>query len=100
MGEAGDQCTVCFTGTLQLHEGMLVCDVCGSVFQVRPAALPLHCAMLCCTALSCRMCREGMGMAFCHQRAAASLAPGAQGFAEETQEYQTGISDAKYFRQA
>lgn len=35
MGEVGDQCTVCFTGTLQLHEGMLVCDVCGSVFQVR-----------------------------------------------------------------
>ncbi|EFN51697.1 hypothetical protein CHLNCDRAFT_54966 [Chlorella variabilis] len=51
----GELCTACWTGNLQLHEGMLVCDVCGSIHQ---------------------------------------------GFAEETQEYQTGISDARFFKKS
>ncbi|PRW59254.1 fanconi-associated nuclease 1-like protein isoform X1 [Chlorella sorokiniana] len=55
MASAGETCTQCWVGTLQLHEGMLVCDVCGSIHQ---------------------------------------------GFAEETQEYQTGISDARFFKKS
>ncbi|PSC75815.1 TATA box-binding -associated factor RNA polymerase I subunit B [Micractinium conductrix] len=53
--EAGELCSQCWAGTLQLHEGMLVCDVCGSIHQ---------------------------------------------GFAEEAQEYQTGISDARFFKKS
>ncbi|KAL4434395.1 hypothetical protein ABPG75_000836 [Micractinium tetrahymenae] len=55
MASAGELCTQCWAGTLQLHEGMLVCEVCGSIHQ---------------------------------------------GFAEETQEYQTGISDARFFKKS
>ncbi|KAI7839720.1 hypothetical protein COHA_006524 [Chlorella ohadii] len=55
MASAGETCTQCWVGALQLHEGMLVCDVCGSIHQ---------------------------------------------GFAEETQEYQTGISDARFFKKS
>ncbi|KAL4428576.1 hypothetical protein ABPG77_008888 [Micractinium sp. CCAP 211/92] len=55
MASAGELCDQCFAGSLQLHEGMLVCDVCGSIHQ---------------------------------------------GFAEETQEFQTGISDARFFKKS
>lgn len=34
MASAGETCTQCWVGALQLHEGMLVCDVCGSIYQV------------------------------------------------------------------
>ena len=37
MASAGETCTQCWVGTLQLHEGMLVCDVCGSIHQARSA---------------------------------------------------------------
>ena len=39
----GEACTQCWVGALQLHEGMLVCDVCGSIHQASAAgthALP------------------------------------------------------------
>lgn len=34
MASVGETCTQCWVGSLQLHEGMLVCDVCGSIHQV------------------------------------------------------------------
>lgn len=36
MASAGELCDQCFAGSLHLHEGMLVCDVCGSIHQVSP----------------------------------------------------------------
>lgn len=34
MQEDGALCQVCWQGHMELQEGMLVCDVCGSVDQV------------------------------------------------------------------
>lgn len=34
MAEEGATCHVCWQGRMQVQEGMLVCDVCGSVDQV------------------------------------------------------------------
>ncbi len=39
MASAGETCTQCWVGALQLHEGMLVCDVCGSIHQACVAVL-------------------------------------------------------------
>ena len=50
MASAGELCPACFSGALQLHEGMLVCDVCGSIHQVITGhlLLPVACRRRCC----------------------------------------------------
>mgnify|MGYP001810661746 CR=1 FL=1 len=117
--EAGELCSQCWAGTLQLHEGMLVCDVCGSIHQVRGSSWVAAHAPPCSHA---RCCRGGSSVrAAAHARDDSSASwssvhyllvfpqrhapclrnstlPSLQGFAEEAQEYQTGISDARFFK--
>ena len=35
MASAGELCSVCYAGALQLQQGLLVCEVCGTQSQVR-----------------------------------------------------------------
>ena len=38
MGSAGELCSICYTGTLQLLQGCLVCEVCGIQSQLRQSS--------------------------------------------------------------
>lgn len=91
MAQPGEMCTTCFVGSLELHEGMLVCDVCGSITHVSPAPPPPTADRAPVIAGHCRRrrrlaCRSPLLLP----------PPCLQGFAEEAQEFQTGISDARH----
>ena len=39
MASAGELCSVCYAGTLQLLQGYLVCEICGMQSQVRQSSV-------------------------------------------------------------